>query len=355
MFSAYAKLSDKRYSEVFGLDFEQFEVGQHFVHRPGITISQQDNTDEALDTINAAQLHYDAHYAEQTEWDRCLGVSTLTLQKMIGSSWKTFARKYRICQFDSIAMVHPVYGGDTLYCESNIVKTDPLEKESPYGMVVVEANGFNQDHTLVSKVEYQVLIFKQGMHPYYSQPQFDYGLSLPKFSAYRTDESGSLIEQAGIDFEDLEVDETYCHAPNKFVTAHESHRQALRSLNWDPMHIDPHYCETYFADDKLIKGCPLPETYLLGAITACTTRTFGKVVANLGWTNIKLNRHVVPEEHYRVESTILSKRISNSRPTQGIVQAKTQCFDKEEKLLLSYDRTFLVYKRDLGPYRAAGY
>ncbi|MBM7072375.1 hypothetical protein JQC92_10075 [Shewanella sp. 202IG2-18] len=96
----------------------------------------------------------------------------------------------------------------------------------------------------------------------------------------------------------------------------------------------------------LAECCSLPKTYLLGAIAACTTRTFDKMVANLVWTNIKLNRHVVPEEHYRVESTILSKRISNSRPTQGIVQAKTQCFGEEKKLLLSNDWTFLVYTHD---------
>ncbi len=110
MCSAYASIDESTYCEVFGLDFEEFTVEQKFVHRPGITISQQDNTDEALDTVNAAQLHYDAHYANNTEWKHCLGVSTLTLQKLIGSSWKTFARKYRITQFDSIEMVHPVFG-----------------------------------------------------------------------------------------------------------------------------------------------------------------------------------------------------------------------------------------------------
>ncbi|HET9044956.1 MAG TPA: MaoC family dehydratase, partial [Burkholderiales bacterium] len=62
-FYAYLRAGDARYQERFGLDFEEFAVGQRFRHRPGVTLSQQDNADEALDTLNAAMLHYDAHYA----------------------------------------------------------------------------------------------------------------------------------------------------------------------------------------------------------------------------------------------------------------------------------------------------
>ena len=78
-FYAYASVGDRRYQERFGLDFEDFRPGQVFRHRPGVTLSQQDNVDEALDTMNAAMLHYDANYAAQTAWKRPLMVSTITL------------------------------------------------------------------------------------------------------------------------------------------------------------------------------------------------------------------------------------------------------------------------------------
>src|SRR3990167_167875 len=128
-FNAYIKLSENRYRENVGLSFEEFEVGQKFNHRPGVTISQQDNKDEALDTINNAQLHYDSHYAEQTEWKHCLGVSTLTLQNVLGATWKTFGRKQRIIAYDDIAMTHPVFKGDTLYAESEILKKEDYAKD----------------------------------------------------------------------------------------------------------------------------------------------------------------------------------------------------------------------------------
>src|SRR5207237_7654459 len=100
---AYRRAGEARYQERFGLDFEEFTAGQRFRHRPGVTLSQQDNADEALDTLNYAMLHYDAHYAEQTSWQKPLMVSTITLQRVIGLASRTFGRKKAILGFKEIA------------------------------------------------------------------------------------------------------------------------------------------------------------------------------------------------------------------------------------------------------------
>ena len=75
MLTAYHRIAENRYQERHGLDFEDFVPGQRFRHRPGVTLSQQDNADEALDTLNGAMLHYDAHYAAATVWQRPLMVT----------------------------------------------------------------------------------------------------------------------------------------------------------------------------------------------------------------------------------------------------------------------------------------
>ena len=124
MFSAYHRIGENRYRQRFGLDFEDFSPGQRFRHRPGVTLSQQDNADEALDTLNGAMLHYDAHYAAATSWQRPLMVSTLTLQRLIGMTSKTYGRRRAILGFDDIAMNGPLFGGDTLYAESEILDVD---------------------------------------------------------------------------------------------------------------------------------------------------------------------------------------------------------------------------------------
>ena len=357
MFSAYAKVADNTYREVFGLDFEQFAVGQIFRHRPGITISQQDNTDEALDTINSAQLHYDQHYAEQTEWKHCLGVSTLTLQKVLGSSWKTFARKDRITVFENIAMVHPVFGGDTLYSETEILALDPLGNDE-CGELQLETRGLNQTGMIVTKVQYRIRVYKAGKHPYYGQSCFDYNLNNDKFSAYKIEDDGGFKEEVGIYFEDFNPGEIYEHAPSKVVTPEEATQHALRSLNWDPKHIDPAFYHQYFSTAYCAgqaPHCPITEIYFIGSAAACTARTFGRVVANLGWTNIVLHREVFPNERFTVKSEVMDKRESHSRPTQGIMQAKTACYDKNGREIMSYQRVFLIYKKGLGPYDKAGY
>ena len=81
-FASHVEVGERRFRERAGLDFEDFAVGQLFKHRPGLTVSQQDNAEEALDTLNQAMLHYDARFAARTEWGRNLVVSTLTIQRL---------------------------------------------------------------------------------------------------------------------------------------------------------------------------------------------------------------------------------------------------------------------------------
>ena len=284
IFKAYIKISENRYREQFGLSFEEFEVGQKFNHRPGVTISQQDNKDEALDTINNAQLHYDNHYANHTEWKQCLGVSRLTLQKLLGMTWKTFSKKQRIISYEGIGMTHPVFGGDTLYAKSEIIKKEEYDKYANVGLLTVLTSGVNQNGDVVSKVQYKILIYKKYKHPLernLSEDAFDF--SGDKFSGYRQLDDGSYMEQVGLYFEDLDVGEIYEHRPAKTFTAEENRVHALHSLEWNPQYANFHYIDK-FHDGKML----INETFLIGAITALTTRTFGRVVANLQWLNIEL-------------------------------------------------------------------
>jgi itaconyl-CoA hydratase len=165
-FSAYVKVGENRYRERYGLDFEDFEVGQVFQHRPGITISQQDNVEETLDTLNQAMLHFDAHYASQTEWKKPLGVSTLTLQRLMGMTWKTFNKKMRICSWAEIKMTAPVFGGDTLYAESEIKEKADAVGDANCGQLTVVTRGLNQDGKVVCVMEYDMLVYKRDSIPF---------------------------------------------------------------------------------------------------------------------------------------------------------------------------------------------
>lgn len=350
-FNAYIKLDEHRYREQFGLSFEEFAVGQKFKHRPGVTITQQDNKNEALDTMNNAQLHYDAYYASHTEWQHCLGVSTLTLQNLLGMTWKTFAKKHRVIAYDNIVMTHPVFGGDTLYAESEIINKTDYPADASLGLITVVTSGFNQNAILIAKAQYQILIYKKGFHP--SDRELPQTAVIPndeKFSSYRQLDDGSYLETIGLFYQDLLVNDIYEHRPTKTFTVEENRHHVLNALEWNPQYSNFQYIEQY-SSGKM----PINETFLIGAVTALTTRTFGKVVANLQWQNIMLPQPIYAGETISCESQIIAKRESRSRPTQGIVHAKTTAMNQGGAIICSYERHFLVYKKNAGPYRDAGY
>jgi itaconyl-CoA hydratase len=162
-FPAYVEIAPGRLRERFGLDFEDFAAGQLFRHRPGLTISQQDNRDEAASTLNQAMVHFDAHYARQTEFERPLVVTTLTVRTLIGMTWKTFAKRERIVGFASIDMSRPVFGGDTLYAESRIEATH--EDPGACGRLTVATEGSNQRGETVCRMVYDATVWRRAHAP----------------------------------------------------------------------------------------------------------------------------------------------------------------------------------------------
>jgi itaconyl-CoA hydratase len=348
-FFGFAQIDTRRYRERFGLSFEEFAVGQVFDHRPGVTVTQQDNLEEALDTLNNAQLHYDLHYAEQTEWKRNLGVSTLTLQRLLGMTSRTFYRRRSVLGFDEIAMTHPIFGGDTLYSRTHVKgKTDGSDAD--VGVLSLITEGINQRGEVVARLNYSTDVFRTGRHP----DDKAFGKTIvaeeERFRLYHTGPAGVLVEQTGLYYEDFVEGESFEHWPSKSITTAESADHALRSLE-----INPRYANVSYA--KAILGRPVDifEPFVLGIVTALTTRTFGRVVANLGWTEIKLPRPVQPGESVRAISVIGEKRESKHRPTQGILHADTTAYGEDGSLVCSFKRVFLIYKRGVGPYQAAGY
>jgi itaconyl-CoA hydratase len=349
-FSNYIKTADHRYRENFGLSFDEFAVGQTFRHWPGVTFSQQDNKDEALETLNNAQLHYDSCYAAQTEWHKCLGVSTLTVQHVVGMTWKTFGKRQRIVGFDDIAMTHPVFGGDTLYAESAILAVKEYPQNPAVGVVTVVTSGVNQHGDLVAKLTYHQLIYKAGQHPLDATVAGAEKVPGVPFASHRPLPDGTYIENVGLYYEDLQPGDIFEHHPGKTVTPEENKMHALRSLEWSAQYSDHHYIERF-----LEGAMPVNEAFLIGAVTALTTRSFARVVANLQWKAIQLPNPLYAGDTIYAESEILAKRESKSRPTQGILQVNSRAYNQDKTLVCAFERHLLVYKHGFGPYEAAGY
>ena len=344
---AYLRVGPKRYRERFGLSFDNLHVGMRIRHRPGMDVSQQDNREDAVDLINNAQLHYDSSYAAHTEWKRPLGVSTMTVQRVLGMASRSWYRRRNLLRIDSIAMTHPVFGGDTLYAESTVTALDDTG-DSEVGQVACTVEGVNQRGEVVTKIVCKMEVYRSGRHPEDEpgvQPAGE-----DRFRLYHTEADGTIVEQTGLFFEDLVPGETFVHWPGRTFDFAESRLHALRALDINPRWSDAAYLHRH----KTIQPA-IFEPLVIGVVTALTTRTLGRVVANLGWTDIELPRPVRPGETLYAESTVSAVRASHSRPTQGIAQVETRAFVETGELVCRYQRALLVYRRGAGPYTAASY
>jgi itaconyl-CoA hydratase len=349
-FHAFVRAGDRRFQERLGLDFEEFAAGQRFRHRPGVTVSQQDNADEALDTLNSAMLHYDAHYAAQTTWRRPLMVSTLTIQRLVGMASKTFGRKQAILGFAEIALTGPVFGGDTLFAESEVVGVRAGDAAG-LGVVTVATRGVNAEGREVGKLTYDVAVYSRGSHPDEAGRAPLPVADEERFRLYQAAPDGALVERYGLFFEDAQPGETFVHFPRRAFYRDEAVEHAFRSLEVSPQFHDSAWVEAHGGGRQRVM-----ETFVIAAATALTTRTFGRVVANLGWHDVKLPVPVHAGDAIEAESTIVDKRESRSRPNEGILTVDTVAFNQRRELVLSYRRNLLVYKRSADtPYAAAGY
>ncbi len=149
-----------------GRYFEDFVVGDRYRHPLGRTITETDNIWMTLLTQNTSPLHFDHHYAAQTSFGRPLVDSTFTLalvtgQSVIDVSQHVFAN----LGWDEVRLPAPVFAGDTIYSESEVLSSRLSSSRPETGVVTVETIGFNQEGTIVISFRRTMLIYRRGFGP----------------------------------------------------------------------------------------------------------------------------------------------------------------------------------------------
>jgi itaconyl-CoA hydratase len=102
-------------------------------------------------------------------------------------------------------------------------------------------------------------------------------------------------------------------------------------------------------------GVPLVNsTFILALVTGQSTIDLSlNVFANLGWDEVRLPAPVVAGDTIHSRSIVTSTRESGSRPAVGIVSVLTEGFNQRGEVIVSYRRTYMVYRRGEGPTSAA--
>ncbi len=156
---AFDVVGEQRYRENHGLYYDEFDVGDVIEHRPGRTVSAVDNTWLSLLSMNAHPLHIDDVYAAGTEFGRPLVSSLVTLSIVGGMSTNgTSARAIANLGWDSIHLTRPVFAGDTIYAESEVVAKRLSRSRPEAGIVTFTTRGLNQEGTVFLEMTRSALI-----------------------------------------------------------------------------------------------------------------------------------------------------------------------------------------------------
>ena len=157
------KVGPNRYRESYGRYLEDFKVGDVYEHRPGRTISESDNTWFTLITMNQHPLHFDAAYAAKSEWKKPLVNSALTLSIVAGMSVSDVSQKaIANLGWDKIRLTAPVFVGDTIYAESEVLDVRESKSRPTQGIGTVKTTGKTADGTQFMTYERTVLVPKRG-------------------------------------------------------------------------------------------------------------------------------------------------------------------------------------------------
>ncbi|MBO43489.1 MAG: dehydratase [Rhodospirillaceae bacterium] len=157
------EISSNRYREDIGRYFEDFQVGDVYEHRPGRTITETDNVWFTQLTMNTHPLHFDEAYAAKSEFGKPLVNSCLTLSMVAGMSVSDTSQKaVANLGWTDIKLTAPVFVGDTIYAESEVLEKRESKSRPTQGIVTIRSKGIKANGTQFMSYIRTMLVPKKG-------------------------------------------------------------------------------------------------------------------------------------------------------------------------------------------------
>ena len=146
---------------------------------------------------------------------------------------------------------------------------------------------------------------------------------------------------AGLYFEQFEIGQVFKHDIRRTVTETDNILFTTMTHNPAQIHLDAEYCkDTEF-------GKPLMNSvFTLGLMVGISVgdTTLGTTVGNLGWDEVRFPKPTFAGDTLHVESKVLEKRESKSRPTQGIVVFEHKAMNQRDEIVAICKRTALMHR-----------
>ncbi len=148
-----------------GRYFEDFEVGDIYRCRLGRTLTDADNIWFTLLTNNTNQIHFNTEYAKRTDYGRPLINSALTLAIVAGMGVADVSENGFALGWDQIELPNPLFAGDTLYSESEVLEKRESKSKPQLGIVKVRTRGIQQEGKVVIRYARSVMVWKRAYAP----------------------------------------------------------------------------------------------------------------------------------------------------------------------------------------------
>jgi acyl dehydratase len=142
-----------------GRYFDDFTVGEVIKHWPGRTIRDFDDTWFTLMTMNTNPIHFDDHYASQSQHGRCLVNGTLVFSIVVGMSVKDISQNaIANLEYETVKHLGPTFHGDTVYAESEILGKTESRSKNDRGILYAETRAWKQTDEPVLSLRRRVLL-----------------------------------------------------------------------------------------------------------------------------------------------------------------------------------------------------
>jgi len=149
-----------------GRFFEDFEPGDVYRSRFGRTVSEMDNLLFTHLTLNTNPLHFDANFAAKSKWGKPLVNSTFTLALVTGMTVPDISENAMAnLGWEQIKLSNPVFIGDTLYAETEVLEKRESKSYPEAGIVKVRTRGINQDGKVVLNSVRTFMVYKRHGDP----------------------------------------------------------------------------------------------------------------------------------------------------------------------------------------------
>lgn len=145
-------------------------------------------------------------------------------------------------------------------------------------------------------------------------------------------------------FEDFELGDIYEHPLGRTITQTDNIWFTLLTVNTNPIHFDAAY-----ASHTEFKRPLVDSTFTLALVTGLSVSDVSQNAINLGWDEVRLPAPVFEGDTIYAQSEVLEARVSQSRPTMGIVKLRTVGFNQDGVKVIEFVRTIMVYRRGHTP------